>query len=52
VLAALARWARARGAERLYLQVERENAVALRLYARAGFRERYRYHYRYAPRRP
>ena len=48
VLAALGRWAGARGAARLYLQVERDNAAALRLYARAGFREAYRYHYRVA----
>ncbi len=46
VLGALARWARQRGAERLYLQVERDNPAALALYARAGFRERYGYHYR------
>jgi GNAT superfamily N-acetyltransferase len=47
VLAALARWARARGAERLYLQVETDNAPARRLYARAGFVPRYEYHYRH-----
>jgi ribosomal protein S18 acetylase RimI-like enzyme len=46
VLAALARWAAERGARRLYLQVERDNPAALGLYARAGFRERYGYHYR------
>lgn len=48
VLAALGGWARARGAARLYLQVERDNAPALRLYAGAGFRESYGYHYRVA----
>jgi len=48
-LAALARFASARGAERLYLQVERENAPALALYASAGFRELYGYHYRTHP---
>ena len=48
VLAELARFAAARGAERLYLQVELENAPARALYARAGFREAYRYHYRRA----
>ena len=46
VLGALARWAAARGAQRLYLQVERDNPAALALYAGAGFRERYGYHYR------
>jgi ribosomal protein S18 acetylase RimI-like enzyme len=46
LLGALARWAGARGARRLYLQVERDNAAALALYAGAGFRERYGYHYR------
>jgi GNAT superfamily N-acetyltransferase len=51
LLAALARWARGRGATRLYLQVERDNAAALALYARAGFRELYRYHYRLGPAR-
>lgn len=48
VLGALSGWARAAGADRLYLQVERDNAAALRLYARAGFREVCRYHYRTA----
>jgi len=46
VLGALARWARDRGAERLYLQVETDNAPARRLYTRAGFLPRYAYHYR------
>nr|WP_255429740.1 GNAT family N-acetyltransferase [Streptomonospora sp. PA3] len=46
VLAALAQWAHARGAERMYLQVERDNTPALRLYQRAGFTEACRYHYR------
>lgn len=46
VLVALARWATERGARKLYLQVERDNPAALDLYARAGFRERYGYHYR------
>jgi ribosomal protein S18 acetylase RimI-like enzyme len=48
VLGALARWAERRGAERLALQVERDNPAALALYARAGFREIYGYHYRLA----
>lgn len=46
VLGACARWAQGRDAERLYLQVEEDNATARRLYARAGFEPRYPYHYR------
>jgi GNAT superfamily N-acetyltransferase len=46
VLGAIARFALERGAGALYLQVEEENAAARSLYARAGFRTRYRYHYR------
>lgn len=49
VLLAIARWAHRRGAQQLYLQVEVENTPARRLYERAGFRPRYRYHYRRAP---
>ena len=49
VLGESARWARGRGASRLYLQVEADNASARRLYARAGFEPRYPYHYRRAP---
>ncbi len=48
VLAALAGWAGARGAGRMYLQVERDNLPALRLYERMGFREICGYHYRAA----
>ena len=48
VLAALAGWAGAHDAGRLYLQVERGNVPALRLYERAGFREVCPYHYRLA----
>jgi GNAT superfamily N-acetyltransferase len=48
VLAALAGWAGAHRADRMYLQVERDNLPALRLYARAGFREICGYHYRAA----
>ncbi|AWN26159.1 GNAT family N-acetyltransferase [Streptomyces sp. NEAU-S7GS2] len=48
VLAALAGWAGAHAADHMYLQVERDNAPALRLYGRAGFRERCGYHYRTA----
>ena len=46
VLGELARFALSRGAERLYLQVSADNAPACALYARAGFRESHRYHYR------
>jgi GNAT superfamily N-acetyltransferase len=46
VLAALAARAQAEGLERMYLQVERDNAPALALYGRASFREVYGYHYR------
>jgi GNAT superfamily N-acetyltransferase len=48
VLAALAAWAGAHEAGRLYLQVERDNVPALRLYGQAGFRDLCRYHYRLA----
>ena len=48
VLRALAGWAGGCGADRMYLQVERGNAAALRLYERAGFGEVCGYHYRAA----
>ncbi|RCW44665.1 ribosomal protein S18 acetylase RimI-like enzyme [Halopolyspora algeriensis] len=47
-LAALAEWAAAHDADRLYLQVECDNIPALRLYEGAGFGEVFRYHYRIA----
>jgi N-acetylglutamate synthase len=50
VLAALADWAAAQEADRMYLQVERDNIPALRLYERTGFREVCGYHYRAAER--
>ena len=48
VLNALAGWARGHAADRMYLQVERDNAPALRLYEQAGFGEACAYHYRTA----
>jgi ribosomal protein S18 acetylase RimI-like enzyme len=48
LLRALAVWAIAQRIERVYLQVERDNAPARRLYAGLGFTEAYRYHYRRA----
>jgi ribosomal protein S18 acetylase RimI-like enzyme len=48
LLRALAGWATEQGIERFYLQVERDNAPARRLYAGLGFSEAYRYHYRRA----
>ncbi|GAA1799047.1 GNAT family N-acetyltransferase [Planosporangium flavigriseum] len=48
VLAALASWAGTHRADRLYLQVERDNVPALRLYELAGFTEICAYHYRTA----
>jgi ribosomal protein S18 acetylase RimI-like enzyme len=46
LLAALARFALARQAAWLYLQVEESNAAARALYEGAGFATAYRYHYR------
>ncbi|TMQ93682.1 GNAT family N-acetyltransferase [Actinomadura soli] len=48
VLAALAGWAESQKAHRMYLQVERDNVPALRLYERSGFGEIGPYHYRTA----
>ncbi|TDB87874.1 GNAT family N-acetyltransferase [Actinomadura sp. KC216] len=48
VLAALAEWAERRKAGRMYLQVERGNGPALRLYERSGFSELSPYNYRTA----
>ena len=48
VLAALAGWAGEHAASRMYLQVERDDGQALRLYERAGFGEICAYHYRAA----
>jgi N-acetylglutamate synthase len=50
ILGAGARWAAARGARDLYLQVEEENLPARRLYDRLGFQPSHHYHYRVAAR--
>lgn len=49
VLGAIARWALGRGASQLYLQVDEANTPARNLYARAGFRDGYRYLHYYLP---
>ncbi|MGY1723240.1 GNAT family N-acetyltransferase [Blastococcus sp. SYSU DS0533] len=49
VMAALATEARTRGATSCLLQVTASNTAALALYARMGFTEHHRYHYRWAP---
>ncbi len=49
VVHALTRWAAARGARRIYLQVETANAPAHALYAGVGFRRSHGYHYRVGP---
>ncbi|MEV6487196.1 GNAT family N-acetyltransferase [Actinoplanes sp. NPDC051633] len=46
ILAAIAEWAAAHGAPRLYLQVEESNDAARRLYESAGFSPLTTYHYR------
>lgn len=46
ILASLADWATARGADGMYLQVESDNDPALRLYDRTCFTEVCGYHYR------
>jgi N-acetylglutamate synthase len=49
VIHALTHWATERGAQRIYLLVERDNAPAHALYARTGFSRSHGYHYRAAP---
>jgi hypothetical protein len=40
------------GADRVFLQVEEDNAAARVMYARCGFAAAHRYHYRVAPEGP
>jgi GNAT superfamily N-acetyltransferase len=49
VMAALGGWARDRGGHSCLLQVAGDNDPALTLYARLGFTEHHRYHYRLGP---
>ena len=49
VLSAIARWAQANDAPRLYLQVERSNDEARRFYDAVGFTQLATYHYRVQP---
>ncbi|MDF1608022.1 GNAT family N-acetyltransferase [Hoeflea sp. YIM 152468] len=49
VVTAALRWARHRGAETAWLQVESENTAAVALYQGLGFGEVYRYAYRQKP---
>jgi ribosomal protein S18 acetylase RimI-like enzyme len=49
LLGALAAWGRARGAEGLWLEVERENQLAIAWYRRLGLRQAGAYRYRTAP---
>lgn len=51
VVSAALRWARHRGAEKAWLQVESTNLPAIALYENLGFREVYRYAYRQKPER-
>jgi N-acetylglutamate synthase len=46
LIKALVDWSMQNGADRLYLQVIRDNEPAVRLYERCGFRKHYAYHYR------
>ena len=46
LLAAAADWGAHRSVALVYLQVEADNDAALALYAKAGFRTQYEYHYR------
>jgi ribosomal protein S18 acetylase RimI-like enzyme len=46
VVEALLAWGVSHGAERAYLQVQKDNSIALQLYQSLGFSEQYRYWYR------
>jgi ribosomal protein S18 acetylase RimI-like enzyme len=50
IIGALARVAVGQGAADLYIQVDETNTGGRALYRRCGFTDRYRYHYRLAPR--
>jgi GNAT superfamily N-acetyltransferase len=52
IMAGLGAWARERGALSCVLQVAGSNAPGLSLYARLGFTEHHRYHYRLGPEPP
>jgi ribosomal protein S18 acetylase RimI-like enzyme len=52
VMDALGSWGRTHGARSCLLQVVESNAPALALYARLGFTEHHRYHYRLGPELP
>jgi ribosomal protein S18 acetylase RimI-like enzyme len=49
ILLSALKWAQARGARTVWLQVEADNENAIGLYRSMGFAEAYRYHYRQAP---
>ncbi|WP_283135343.1 GNAT family N-acetyltransferase [Rhizohabitans arisaemae] len=49
LLGAGARWASTQGIQRMYLQVEKDNEAARRLYAGIGFTHSHSYHYRTRP---
>jgi len=49
ILHGLARWSQQHQATQIYLQVMENNAAALALYDRIGFKTLYHYHYREAP---
>ncbi|KJS09416.1 MAG: GCN5 family acetyltransferase, partial [Hoeflea sp. BRH_c9] len=49
IVTAALRWARHRGAETAWLQVESANTAAVALYKGLGFGEVYRYAYRQKP---